>query len=387
MITVVDKYRCCGCAACIQVCPRQCININEDKQGFNYPKVDTSLCIDCGLCEKVCPVLHQGVQKEPVIVYAAKSKDNNLRLSSSSGGIFSEIATTVIADGGVVFGAKWNEELEVEHGYEETIERLEVFRGSKYVQSKIGNTYIQAKEFLKQGRKVLFSGTSCQIAGLRLFLGKEYDNLITIDVVCHGVPSPLIWRMYLKEVLKIHNNTQSISISFRDKSTGWKKFSVAFKSLDSNSRMSRIEIHNKNTFMQAFLSNLSIRPSCFNCPSKGGKCGSDISLADYWGIEHSHPEFDDDKGVSLVMVNSSKGMEALAKLDLDKIISGYDQALIHNPCITSSANKNPKYDLFWDLIINGKPQGLNLILKKCRPSYLDRFLNRIKRDIRILLHG
>ena len=238
MIHILDKHNCCGCAACVQACPKQCISFNEDEQGFRYPLVDESLCIDCGLCEKVCPVIHQSDAKKPLKVYAAQNPNEEIRLKSSSGGIFTLLAEAVIDEGGVVFGARFDKNWEVEHGYTESKEGLTAFRGSKYLQSRTGETYKQARDFLKAGRKVLYSGTSCQIAGLKKFLRKEYENLITVDVVCHGAPSPLVWRTYLDDLKKCPKGTagknsvcSSINempvitgISFRDKSTGWKKY-------------------------------------------------------------------------------------------------------------------------------------------------------------------
>jgi coenzyme F420-reducing hydrogenase beta subunit len=201
MITITDKAKCVGCNACEQCCSSQSITMQEDIEGFLYPYVNTETCTNCRLCEKVCPVINQKDQSKPLICYAAKNKDEEIRLESSSGGVFTLLAEKVIREGGVVFGARFNESWEVVHDYAETIERLSVFRGSKYVQSRIGKTYIHVKQFLKKGRFVLFSGTPCQIAGLRLFLGREYDNLLTVDVVCHGVPSPKIWNMYLNQII------------------------------------------------------------------------------------------------------------------------------------------------------------------------------------------
>lgn len=236
MINILDKKDCCGCASCVQVCPKQCISMNEDCEGFLYPKVDSAACIDCGLCEKVCPVINQNEPKEPLAVYAAMNSNEKIRLKSSSGGIFTLIAEQILADGGVVFGARFNENWEVIHDYAETVEGLEPFRGSKYVQSLIGDNYKYAKQFLLEGRKVLFSGTPCQIAGLKKFLCKEYENLLTVEMVCHGVPSPKVWRDYLQYRRAQHvvgKNAVSSSIdelpvitgiSFRDKISGWKKY-------------------------------------------------------------------------------------------------------------------------------------------------------------------
>ena len=235
MIDIKDKKDCCGCSACVQKCPKQCISLKEDCEGFLYPIVDKDICIDCGLCEKVCPILYQGEERKPLKVFAAKNHDEEIRKQSSSGGIFTLLAEKIINEGGVVFGAKFDENWDVKHDYTETIEGLAAFRGSKYVQSRIEDNYRKAETFLKQGRKVLFSGTPCQIAGLKRFFRKEYENLLTVDFICHGVPSPGVWRRYLQETVarmcdknRVSTDPISIknarveSISFRDKSHGWK---------------------------------------------------------------------------------------------------------------------------------------------------------------------
>lgn len=242
MIKITEKSECCGCNACVQRCPKQCISMKEDGQGFLYPFVDTASCIDCGLCEKVCPILNPFDTKEPLQVLAAKNKNEDQRLKSSSGGTFILLAEHIIKQGGVVFGARFDTNWEVEHCYAETIEELEPLMRSKYVQSKIGNTYKEAEQFLKDGRLVMFVGTSCQIAGLKRFLRKEYDNLLAVDFICHGVPSPGIWRKYLEEIKSSRseaagkNTVLSLSlksvpvitgINFREKQQGgygWKKF-------------------------------------------------------------------------------------------------------------------------------------------------------------------
>lgn len=217
MICLTDKSQCCGCEACRNVCPKQCITLKEDKEGFLYPEINVTTCIKCGLCERVCPMLLQSnKERMPVAVYAAKHKDDNIRLVSSSGGAFTFLAEKVIEQGGVVFGARFDENWQVVHDYVETKSELSLFRGSKYVQSRIGNSYQQVQQFLKSGRLVLFTGTSCQILGLKLFLRKQYDNLLAIDVICHGVPSPKVWKKYLNEVAFGHCS-QITDISFRNK--------------------------------------------------------------------------------------------------------------------------------------------------------------------------
>ena len=242
MIQIKEKYECCGCGACVQRCPKHCIEFIKDKEGFLYPKVDETTCINCGLCEKVCPVINQHSIRKPLDIYAASNTNEVIKAESSSGGIFTILAETIINEGGVVFGARFNEQYEVVHDFTDNISGLAAFRGSKYVQSKIGNSFSEAETFLKQNRKVLFSGTPCQITGLKKFLRKEYSNLVTVDFVCHGVPSPEVWRNYLSSIIRPKgvdgknsvplslNDMPSIeSISFRDKRNGWKKFGFSVR--------------------------------------------------------------------------------------------------------------------------------------------------------------
>lgn len=204
MIEIRDKRDCCGCNACVQKCPRQCIEQFEDAEGFVYPRVDKARCIGCGLCEKVCPVIDQNPESKPLQVLAGWNGNEEIRMQSSSGGVFTLLAEQIIGRGGVVFGARFNENWEVVHGYTESMDGLAAFRGSKYVQSRIGEAFRQAGAFLQQGREVLFTGTPCQIAGLHRFLGKEYGNLFTIDIVCHGVPSPGVWKNTWRGSLQIY---------------------------------------------------------------------------------------------------------------------------------------------------------------------------------------
>ena len=356
MIYIDNKKACCGCWACVQRCPRNCITMHEDEEGFSYHIVDTSACIECGLCEKVCPVLNQAEAKRPLDVYAAINPNEEVRLNSSSGGIFSQLAEKVIADGGVVFGARFDEHWKVVHDYCDTLAGLAAFRGSKYVQSRIGACYRHAENFLKAGRRVLFSGTSCQIAGLHRFLGKEYDNLLTVDVICHGVPSPLVWRKYVEAIktcpqriigknTTLHfadKNTAIAGIAFRDKSSGWKRYGFTVRSIDENNqeRILFRETFYENLFMDGFLKDIYLRPSCYACPSKSGKAQSDITLGDYWGIEHQHPAMDDDKGTSLVLLHTDKGRIAFEALDCSIEASTYEQALAGNPSLERSVGKS-----------------------------------------------
>ena len=313
MINIEEKNRCSGCHACASVCPKTCIAMVEDEEGFLYPKIDELLCIHCGLCENSCPIIcPTPIEKSEsdILTYAAYTKDNVLRMQSSSGGIFSEIASYVIENGGVVFGAAFDEAFGVRHIAVDSVADLEMLRGSKYVQSTIGEAYQKAEKLLNKGRLVLFTGTPCQIGGLCGYLKKNYDNLITQDIICHGAPSPMVWKKYITFSEKI-NKTKLDTVSFRDKSFGWKAYCVKLAFFNQGEKKYRIT---DDLFMRAFLSDLCLRPSCYHCHFKGDNRMSDFTLGDFWGIEKVLPEMDDDKGTSLVMVNSIKAAKIWKKI-------------------------------------------------------------------------
>lgn len=346
MIKIKNVQDCCGCSACAQCCPKQCITMTEDEEGFLYPKVDASKCIDCHLCEKVCPVINQDEPRTPLNVYAAKNQSDQIRLDSSSGGIFTILAEQVINAGGVVFGACWDDKWKVKHDYAECLDDLAKFRSSKYLQSKIGDNYLKTEQFLKAGRMVMFTGTPCQIAGLKHFLRKDYDNLLAVDVICHSVPSPGVWQRYLAEKLQTLKWSKSDikNISFRNKKTGWKCYSFIIENKGGNVFT---ELGSKNAFMRGFLADLYTRPSCQACPAKQLKSGSDITLGDFWGIDSLMPEIDDDKGVSVVIVNTGKGREALHNIKIALHEVQYDELTTRNPALVKSFTKTPKRTEFF----------------------------------------
>jgi coenzyme F420-reducing hydrogenase beta subunit len=321
-------------------------------------------------------VINQNNPRLPITTYAAKNTNENVRNNSSSGGIFTSLAEYVIEQGGVVFGAAYDIDYEVCHISVETKEDLFKLRGSKYVQSRIGDIYRHVKSILNEGRLVLFSGTPCQIAALNRFLGKAYDNLIKVDVVCHGAPSPFVWKSYLKNLKSYAPDKEIGEISFRDKSTGWADYSFLVKS--DNEEIIFQERHNINLYMRLFLHNLSIRPSCFSCPTKNGQSDSDITLGDYWGIEKIHPDFKDQSGVSVVLINSRKGEDIFNSIDTIKLKSKYSDIVKNNPCIEKSAPYNIHYETFWSAYKESELKKAHKILNKCRPSLFKRVCNKIK---------
>lgn len=339
MLSLSSKSQCCGCTACASECPKQCIRMVEDKEGFLYPQINTIVCVDCGLCEKVCPVLHPVQIKEKPAVFAAVNNNFEIRMQSSSGGIFTLLAEQTIKKGGVVFGVCFDEKWKVVHQHTETLEGLSCFRGSKYVQSDMGTSLQDAKRFLDQGREVLFSGTPCQIAGLKNYLRKSYPTLLTVEVACHGVPSPKVWKSYLSGKRNIR------CINFRSKIQGWKDFRLELIYADGSVESASLE---SDFYMKAFLFNLSLRPSCYACATKIKNSQSDIVIADFWGIDQIKPEIDDNKGCSLVIVNKSEILPLLCRLDCHLYLQSFDSAIKYNRAIVESFHEpvNRKF-FFW----------------------------------------
>ena len=343
MIEIKDKAKCSGCHSCINICPKNCIEMKVDKEGFWYPEVDKEKCIECRLCEKRCPILNDmSVVNDPK-AYACYNKDDRIREESSSGGIFTLLASYIIDKGGIVYGASFNQNFEVEHIEVTNKEDLSKLRGSKYVQSKLGNTYSKIKEHLNQDRLVYFSGTPCQIDGLLCFLNKRYDKLICQDLICHGVPSPKAWKKYLNEQNKRFNDIPK-NINFRNKKYGWESFDICIE----YEKQIFNEIHKKDTFMQAFLNNLCLRPSCYDCHSKSMHRNSDITLADFWGIKEVCSEMYDSKGTSLVFINSKKGQELFNQIIQKMKYREVDinEATKYNPSASKSVKIPKKRDEF-----------------------------------------
>ncbi len=347
MINITEKSKCSGCHACAEICPKKCIQMVSDDEGFWYPKVEETECIHCGLCEKSCPIIMPcaPASEDVLTAYAAIYQEEPIRLKSSSGGVFSALATYVLQQGGVVFGAAFDENFNVVHKCVEGIEELDCLRGSKYVQSKIGNSYRQAEDFLRAGRLVLFSGTPCQVEGLLSYLRKPYENLITQDLICHGVPSPMVWQKYI-EYRRMQANGGSIEeISFRSKNTGWKGYSTTFF---FEAGLKYQAAHNQDPMMQVFLKNLCLRPSCYDCAFKTKARRSDITLADFWGIQNVLPDIDDDKGTSLVIIQSEKGKEIFQKIEgaILAVKIDLDVAISYNSAMIKSSPLPKKRDAF-----------------------------------------
>lgn len=330
------KPDCTGCHACVNKCPKKCISMVTDKEGFDYPYIDKNNCTDCCLCEKTCPVLNGDKAARKPKAYACINKNEAVRMESSSGGVFSLLAEFVINHGGIVYGAAFNDKFEVVHAGINDAKELYKLRGSKYVQSRLGNTFCEIEEYLKHGRLVYFSGTPCQVAGLLNFLSKPYDNLFCQDLICHGVPSPKVWNQYLG-MLNHKYKGLPIRINFRQKDSGWNLFELSIKYKDSSYRC----CHKQDKYMRAFLGDMNLRRSCYSCQFKGLDRLSDITLADFWGIGNVLKDMDDGKGTSLVIVNSEKGNAIFQEIKDDMLFKEAEvsDAVSYNPAAYRSVLK------------------------------------------------
>ena len=310
-------------------------------------------------------------------------------MNSSSGGIFIAIAKAVLAQQGVVFGAVYDGKWEVVVSYGETLEQIRPMMGSKYMQARTETAFQDAEKFLKTGRLVLFTGSPCQIAGLHGFLRKDYPNLLTVDFLCHGVPSPGVWRRYLNE---LHGGKSVKSVEFRNKSIGWKNYRLVVRTKTDNETESAVLLSskfNENAFMRGFLSDVYLRPSCYGCRSKNGRSRSDLTIADYWGIERVMPDFDDDKGVSLVIINSERGQQLFLRLSLDKRETDLEEARKSNGGFNENLKPHPKREEFYKRFANENErvdQIVNNILEVSTFKRLSRkFLRKAKRAKNIIM--
>ncbi|MDD2435159.1 MAG: Coenzyme F420 hydrogenase/dehydrogenase, beta subunit C-terminal domain [Bacilli bacterium] len=346
MRNIKNLKGCTGCTACESNCPTKCIKIKPNNEGFNYPIVDENKCTSCGLCIKVCPILNDlgNNNFEIPVTYAAWNKDESKRKTASSGGIFEEIAINIINQNGIVVGAGYDEHFNVVHKIINNIKDIEKLKTSKYVQSDLNDILVKIKKELKN-KKVLFVGTPCQIAGLKSFIKNDYNNLYIVDFVCHGVPSPKVYKKYL-EYLEKKYKSKITSISFRDKTDGWKNFGMK---ISFENKVEYLQSLKKDDFVQGFLKNIYLRDSCYDCKFSKLPRDSDITLGDFWRIENKHPELDDDKGTSLLLVNSDKGKWLLDECKDNLFIQecNIEDAIAGNSCIVSSVDYHPKRDQFF----------------------------------------
>lgn len=380
MIENHTKQDCCGCGACSQICPRKCIEMKSDEEGFYYPRVDKEACIYCGLCDSICPILVSKRDESDKAVrqdaYVAYHLDETIRLKSSSGGVFTALAENVIQHGGTVFGAAFDQDFLVHHIGVEDLNSLDKLRGSKYLQSRTEDTYAEAKAALNQGRQVLYSGTGCQIAGLKAFLKQDYPNLLTVDILCHGVPSPLLWKRYLVE-LEHRYGAKTQQISFRKKDPGWKLFSLSLLFFNSQVYMHTFK---EDPYMQMFLNNICLRPSCYECKFKAVHSQADITLGDCWGIEEYMPEIDDDKGVSVIFVHTENGFGAVYRIASSVYSQKADYQSVQQTMVYESVKQHPHRKKFFMALANG--ESSSRLYSFIRLRFVERAVRKLENFLR-----
>lgn len=312
--------------------------------------------------------------------FAAYSKNEKIRSSASSGGVFSHLALEIIKKNGVVFGASFDEKFNVIHTYVNNENKLCKFRGSKYVKSKTGNAYKKAKEFLDNGKPVYFSGTPCQIAGLKAYLQKDYENLFTQDIICHGAPDPNVWRKYI-DFIQAEKNGTAKKVSFRDKSSGWRNYSTT---IEFNDGKKYTEKACDNLYMKGFLRNLYLCKSCYNCKFKNDNFSSDITLGDFWGVENILPDFSDDKGIGLVIIRSKKGEKLFndVRHELVYTEAESENAFKYNAALLHPAQQNKYYEQFYSEFNNGNitdKKFKKLMKKYCDDKFIVKLKKKVKR--------
>lgn len=379
-----SKETCTGCTACRSVCPRQCIEMSTDTDGFIYPVIkNMSACINCKRCEMACPVINMKKHDCKSVAYAALSKNESLRIESSSGGLFSELAERIIAQEGVVYGAVWDENFVVKHCCLGDVADLWKMRGAKYSESDLGASFADILARLQNGQKVLFSGTPCQVAGLKAFFKKEYDNLYCVDFVCHGVPSPMAWKAFVEYRAKQDANGElPKAINLRSKNTGWSNYQYSNVFKYGNGMQYSVS-NSDSLFMKLFVGDYISRLSCENCKFKGYNRASDITLGDFWGIWDIDPEMDDNKGTSVVLIQSEKGQvlwnEISDKIKFKEV--SLEQASWQNPSMLVPSKANPKREEVLKQIREGHIEECENLFVQPKISMMDRIKGKMQRLI------
>lgn len=344
MIEIQNKADCCGCTACYNICPKNCISMQYDNEGFRYPIVDTNKCINCNLCVKVCPIINHTNQEKHPQVYGVINKNKNILETSTSGGVFLSLAKFIIEQQGIVVGVTYDKDLNVKHQFAETLEACREFQKSKYVESQIPLTLFKdIQTQLNQNKVVLFTGTPCQVSGLKSFLRKPYPNLYLCDLICSSVPSSKIFHDYLAFIQR-KNKKRIKSLIMRWKGNGWNNVTQQLTYEDGTVSTGTEDA--KLWYTIAF-SHLVSRPSCHECRYTNFNRPGDITIGDFWGIEKAHPDFFDNQGVSLALINTEKGEQIFNSVHQNfrvqpSTIESCKQARLQTP-----VNKNPRRDMFW----------------------------------------
>lgn len=386
MIEVIEHDKCTGCGACYTACAHNAITMRFDNEGFEYPVVDQNACVDCGLCQVICPVIHYDYEKRKVycdaqIGYAARNKNYNQRLISSSGSIFPVLAEYVLEEGGIVVGVAYDKDYNASHLIIDKKEKLPLLQGSKYLQCSADNvTFKQIRKELIAGRLVLYSAMACQIEGLKSFLRKDYDNLYTIDLICMGIPSPKVWQIYLNTFFK----RESIKhVNFKEKSIGWDSFCFH---VETDRRIFK-ERGMRNLYLQSMFRSWNMRPSCFHCPFKKEKRISDFTLADCWGANKLVPEINDNKGLSSVIVHSKKGLDLWQKVEIriESIEITINDIADGNSNLIENKPQSGDRELFYKMLNDNPRMAFVKLCAVKSPSVLSRIKGKIFRCLRNII--
>lgn len=395
MILYEKKKDCCGCGACLNACPKDAISMYQDEYGYIYPKIDQGKCVECGLCTQSCRFSNSKTVV-PRIVYAAANQNYNEIMNAASGGVFTAVATEFLKKGGVVFGATllfMDGHVNPKHIQINSVDELWKLQGSKYVQSEIGLTYREANKYLQAGQSVLFSGTPCQIAGLKSYLKKDYEGLYTVDLICHGVPSGVLFDDYIQYKNKMLGG-KAINFKFRDKSRGW-GMNTSLEYIKANQKKIIYTPARLESYCSLFLDGVTYRENCYSCPYAKSERIGDITVGDYWGVENAHPElandpaFEESKGISCILVNSEKGQELCnsAKETLCFYKSEIDKVIVRNKQLRAPSQKPEiRVSVLAEYKQGGYAAVNKLFKKKYKKQLMIHFMyNKIPRKIRMKL--
>lgn len=370
MIDKVSVQECAICGACINACPVDAISLDKVHLDFRYPQINEDICIHCNRCEKACPILgNKGKPDEGYpVAFAAKSENDPMRMRSSSGGIFYELADQMLRDGGHVCGAVFDDEFHVKHILSDAKEDILRMMGSKYAQSDVGYCYREVKDVLEKGCKVLFSGCPCQVAGLRTFLGKEYPNLVLVELICHGIPSDHMLQTYIGMQERKYG-ARLTRMEFRNKKKGWHNSSVRMEFGHHRTYSKPVAA---DAYMNGFLGSVTLKPTCYQCHFRNFTAGSDIILGDFWGAEVELP-VDDNKGISAILVNSGKGMDVLDRCNLTLTPANVETVIKYNRNLLCSAAPSPQRSSFYaSADTNGLEEAIRRYLEESTIQKLKR---------------
>ncbi|MCI8844822.1 MAG: 4Fe-4S dicluster domain-containing protein [Lachnospiraceae bacterium] len=359
-IREISHDKCVGCTACANICPKNCIEMKMDLEGFLYPEIDMEKCVRCGRCYRVCPTIQVKKQEFYPKVLGMINRSKKIREKSSSGGVFYSLALSILEAGGAVCGAMLDDYMDVKHVIIHDKKKIDGLAKSKYVQSDLGNCYLQIQKMLECGKKVLFVGTPCQVYGLHTFLNKEHEDLFLVDLVCHGVPSPQIWREFVEDMEK-QRNARCKSISFRDKSLeGWGNFGMKIEFSDHSEY---VDTQKQNPYMFGFLRGYIDRRCCYNCQFRGMNRCSDLTMGDFWTVDDYIVQFNDNKGTSLLYVNTKKGMELVRTIRsnfyIKKVPEEKWQEL--NSAYEKSSLEMKNREKFYKKYLGGKKRVIDLL--------------------------